>query len=101
AASRVFAPIPFARNVGREQDVAHLGLETELVARIGGVGGAIGAGEAIKHGIAPTRAVLLRERVEYSKRRVVAADDLTLARAQMLDVGIADETARAGDDILG
>src|SRR5262249_593697 len=79
---------------------AHVGLESELVARIGGVGGAIGPGEAVEYRISPVRTFLFREGIGHRKGRVVAADDLPLGGAQVLDIGIADESARAGDNIL-
>src|SRR5205823_8917168 len=76
-------------------------LEAELVARVGGVGRAVGPGETVEHGIASAGALLFRERVGHCKRRVVAADDLALRRSQMLDISVADEPARASDNLLG
>src|SRR5262249_49679599 len=73
----------------------------ELVARISRVSRAIRAGEAVEYRIAAARALLLREGIGHGEGDVVMADDLALAGAQMLDVGVADEAARAAGDVLG
>src|SRR5262249_62095183 len=93
AAAPMVAPIPFARDVGSEKDVGHLGLEAELVAGIVGVGAAIGAGEAVEQGVGPARVHLVGERVGGREARIVAADDLALGGAQALAIAAADQAA--------
>src|SRR5674476_467151 len=48
-------PIPLAGGVAREQRIGHLGLEAELVARVGGHAAAISAGDAVEDRIAAMR----------------------------------------------
>ena len=94
------APVPFARDVGREQDVGHLGLEAELVARIGRVGAPIGAHDAVEQRIGAPARHLVGVGIVDRKGRVIMADDLVRAGVEILDIVVADEAARFFDHVL-
>src|SRR6185312_17350906 len=80
-------------NVAGQEVVGHLGLEAELVARIGDECAAIGSNQSVEDRIGAARRRGFRIRIVAHKGRVVVADDFLLVAVQVLDVGVADEAA--------
>ena len=76
-------PVPVAGDVVGEQRIGHLGLEAELVARVGGHGAAIGARDAVEDRIAAARRAPLGIGIVDREGRVVAADDLAVAARRL------------------
>ena len=92
-ASSGFAPIPFTGDIVGQQHIGHVSAKAEFLAGIGREGAAVGAREAVEHRVGAARGALIRIGVVSREGGVVAADDLAIGGAQILDIAVADEAA--------